>query len=96
MSNQHQKVDIFINGRSYGINCPKGEESALQHASSYMNTFIQEIRRTSPQLPQEELLLLCALTLFEKTQNLQNELKIATDANHLLDEMLKNIKKSIY
>lgn len=96
MSNQSQKVDIFINGRSYGINCPAGEEPALQRASSYINNFIQEIRRSAPQLPQEELLVLCALTLFEKAENLQNELDGFADTNGLLDEILTDIKKSIH
>ena len=63
-----KKVDILINGRSYTINCPESEEPALQRAASYINQFMQEVRRQAPQLPQEQLLVLCALTLFEKSE----------------------------
>ena len=43
----------------------------MQRAANYINQFMQDVRRQAPQLPQEELLVLCALTLFEKSENLQ-------------------------
>lgn len=87
------KVDILINGRSYGIHCPQGEEQALQKASDYINHFIQEVRRYNNHLPQEELLLLCALTLYEKAENSENQTESENQANAMIEQMLQDIKK---
>lgn len=86
-------IDIIINGRSYAINCPLGEEEALQRASTYINNFIKEIRRYDAQLPQEELLLLCALTLFEKAETSENVSDTQNQAHIMIEQMLQDIKK---
>lgn len=87
------KVDILINGRTYAINCPKGEENALQKASNYINGFVQEVRRFNNQLPQEELLLLCALTLYEKAENAESQTENAKKAQSMIEQMLQDIRK---
>lgn len=87
------KVDILINGRTYAINCPQGEEKSLQKASQYINSFIQEVRRFNNQLPQEELLLLCALTLFEKAETAENQLENTNQAKEMVEKMLDDVKK---
>lgn len=86
-----KKVDILINGRSYTINCPESEEPALQRAASYINQFMQDVRRQAPQLPQEELLVLCALTLFEKSESLQHYQQIESDAQEMVHNMLEEV-----
>ncbi len=87
-----KKVDIFINGRTYTVNCPSDEQPALERASSFINSFIQDIRRQAPQLPQEELLVLCALTLYEKAEQLQALQQDNDEAKALVDGMLTQIK----
>ncbi|WP_315041189.1 cell division protein ZapA [Faucicola mancuniensis] len=89
------KVDILINGRNYAINCPDGEEPALERASNYINHFIQEVRRYSPQLPHEELLVLCALTLFEQTESLKNHQETENQANEMIEKMVQDIKNLV-
>lgn len=86
-----KKVDILINGRSYTINCPASEEPALQRAASYINQFMQDVRRQAPQLPQEELLVLCALTLFEKSESLQRYQQSESDAQAMVQNMLEEV-----
>ena len=88
-----KKVDILINGRSYTINCPESEEPALQRAASYVNQFIKDVRQQAPQLPQEELLVLCALTLFEKSENLQHYQDTHTQAQELVGNMLEDVAR---
>lgn len=88
-----KKVDILINGRSYSINCPESEEPALQRAANYVNQFIKDVRRQAPQLPQEELLVLCALTLFEKSENLQRYQDNESQAKQLVDKMLEDVSR---
>lgn len=88
-----KKVDILINGRSYTINCPESEEPALQRAASYINQFMQDVRRQAPQLPQEELLVLCALTLFEKSESLQQYQQTESDAQAMVHTMLEDVSR---
>lgn len=90
-----KKVDIFINGRTYTINCPADEEPALERATRYINNFIQDIRRQAPQLPQEELLVLCALTLYEKAEKLQTLEDQNDQASDLVHRMLNQVQKFI-
>lgn len=89
--NSVKKVDIFINARTYTINCPANEQPALERASSYINQFIQDIRRQAPQLPQEELLVLCALTLYEKSEQLDALRAQNAEAETLVNEMLAQL-----
>ena len=52
---------------------------------------MQEVRRQAPQLPQEELLVLCALTLFEKSENLQRYQENESQAQDLVGKMLEPV-----
>ncbi|MFW2178371.1 MULTISPECIES: cell division protein ZapA [unclassified Moraxella] len=90
-SNTMSKVDIFINGRSYTINCPSNEEPALQRASNYIQNFVQDMRRHAPQLPQEELLVLCALTLYEKSEQLEALQAQTQEASDKVNTMLQRV-----
>lgn len=92
-ANTVKKVDIFINGRTYTINCPESEQPALERASSFINNFIQDIRRQAPQLPQEELLVLCALTLYEKAEQLQALQQHNEQAEDLVNDLLNQIQR---
>jgi len=65
----------------------------LQRAASYINQFMQEVRRQAPQLPQEELLVLCALTLFEKSENLQRYQENESQAQDLVGKMLEDVAR---
>lgn len=91
---QIKKVDIFINGRSYTINCPVEEEPALARAGGYINQFIRDVRRQAPQLPQEELLVLCALTLYEKAEKLEQLEQQHGEASTLIDDMLAQVNQA--
>lgn len=89
-ANTIKKVDIFINGRTYTINCPVEEQPALERAASYINNFIQDVRKQAPQLPQEELLVLCALTLYEKSEQLALHQSRDEEARTLVAQILAN------
>ena len=65
----------------------------MQRAASYINQFMQEVRRQAPQLPQEELLVLCALTLFEKSENLQRYQENESQAQDLVGKMLEDVAR---
>lgn len=63
---QMKKVDIFIAGVTYQIYCPINEEEELRSAVYYLNNFVLDIKKSAPNLPQENLLVLCCLNLYEK------------------------------
>lgn len=62
---QMKKVDIVIAGVTYQIYCPIHEEEELRSAVYYINNFALDIKQDSPNLNQENLLLLCCLNLYE-------------------------------
>lgn len=88
MSQPIKKVDILINGRTYTINCPVNEEPALFRASDYINTFIQDIRKQASQIPHEELLVLCALNLYEKSEILAQRQEQDKAVQDIVDQLL--------
>ncbi|WLP94063.1 cell division protein ZapA [Psychrobacter sp. M13] len=61
-----KKVDIAIAGVNYSVFCPVNEESELREAVYYINDFTVNIKRESPNLKQENLLVLACLNLYEK------------------------------
>ena len=87
-----KQVDIFINGRNYIINCPENEEDALKRAANDINQFIQNIRKQAPHLPQEELLVLCALTLYERSEQLSQYEADEIQAQAMVGQMLSELK----
>lgn len=66
-----KKVDIVIAGVTYQIYCPVNEEEELRSAVYYINNFVLDIKQDAPNLPQENLLVLCCLNLFEKINSQQ-------------------------
>lgn len=87
---EFKKIDVFVNGRSYTINCPASEEAELQRAANYVNQFVQDIRKQAPQLTQEELLVLCSLNLYEKAEALQQHLDTEITAKNMVQGMIED------
>ena len=63
---QLKKVDIVIAGVTYQIYCPIHEEEELRSAVYYINNFALDIKKQAPSLPQENLLVLSCLNLYEQ------------------------------
>lgn len=61
-----KKVDIVIAGVTYQIYCPVDEEAELRSAVYYINNFMLDIKKSAPNLNQENLLVLCCLNLYDK------------------------------
>lgn len=89
-------IDISILDKNYTINCPVGEEQELFAASDFINNFIEDLRAQAPQLPHENLLVLCCLNLYEKLQQSKNH-AIANEqsieqANQLIEQMIQDMQ----
>ena len=63
---QIKKVDISIAGVTYSVYCPINEEEELRSTVYDINNFALELKKGSPNLSQENLLVLCCLNLHEK------------------------------
>lgn len=63
---QIKKVDIAIAGVNYPIHCPVHEQEELQSAVSYINNYALELKKDAPGLSQENILVLCCLSLYEE------------------------------
>lgn len=88
-SNAIKTIDILINGHSYAINCPADAEAGLQQSAKAINQFIQGVRKQSPDMSQDKLLVFYALTMQEKAQQLEQKLAQENQANALIDTMIR-------
>ena len=66
-----KKTDIVIAGITYQIYCPIDGEEELRSAVYSINNFVLDIKKQSPKLSQENLLLLCCLNLSEQLHSQQ-------------------------
>lgn len=82
-------VDIMIAGITYNIYCPINEENELQSAVEHINKFAMNLRKEAPNLSQENLLLLCCLNLYEKSNHNKTPDDSATPKQ--TDALLKKI-----
>ncbi|SUD90107.1 cell division protein ZapA [Psychrobacter phenylpyruvicus] len=93
---QYSAVDISILDKHYTINCPVGEEHELFAASDFINNFIEDLRAHAPQLPHENLLVLCCLNLYEKLQQTKNGAaaneQSIEQANQLVEQMIQDMQ----
>ncbi len=93
---QYSAIDISILDKHYTINCPVGEEHELFAASDFINNFIEDLRAHAPQLPHENLLVLCCLNLYEKLQQSKNNAaaneQSIEQANQLIEQMIQDMQ----
>lgn len=93
---EYTAVDIKILNKTYTINCPVGEETELLDASTFINTFIDDLRSQAPDLGHENLLVLCCLNLYEQLQQSKNQTSKKAHsiehANQLIDQMIQDMQ----
>lgn len=63
---QMKKVDVAIAGVTYSVYCPINEEEELRSTVYHINEFALDLKKEAPNLPQENLLVLCCLNLYEQ------------------------------
>lgn len=82
-------VTIVINGRNRVVNCASDEVETLERAEKALNAMIQDIRRQTPQIDNEELYMLCALNLTSQAEQLKQALEREQAASHTVQHMLE-------
>lgn len=90
---QIKKVDITIAGATYPIFCPAHEEEELRSAVYHINEFAIALKKESPRLSQENLLVLCCLNLYEKIHNTQKQDNERLEQSKQTEALLSKIMK---
>jgi len=93
---QIKKVDIAIAGVTYPIFCPVHEQEELLSAVSYINNYALDLKRDSPSLSQESILVLCCLDLYEKIHANQRSDEDRLQKNKQSEALLNKIMKDAH
>ena len=75
------EVDIIINNREHKIACSDGEENRVRELAGLLNEEVSNIANTIGQIGDVKLMVLAAITILDKNQD-------------ILDEAVKNIDTS--
>ncbi|MBH88316.1 MAG: hypothetical protein CMJ12_04055 [Pelagibacterales bacterium] len=75
------EVDIIINNREHKIACSEGEENRVKELANLLNEEVSNIANTIGQIGDVKLMVLAAITILDKNQD-------------ILDEAVKNIDDS--
>ena len=84
------EVDITINGRSYRISCKDGEEERIKSLSSLINNQVQKLSEKIGQLGEARMILLAALVLLDKSDEVEKEAeKIVSITSEKVEKLAK-------
>ena len=75
------EVDIIINNREHKIACSEGEENRVKELANLLNEEVSNIANTFGQIGDVKLMVLAAITILDKNQD-------------IIDEAVKNIDDS--
>lgn len=75
----HKSMDIRLMDRNYKVNCPPGQEIALQQAADRLNTKLETIRSMTTLSNPEQIAVMAALNLCHEfaQQEKQQQQRIA-------------------
>ena len=82
------EVDITINTRSYRISCKDGEEERIKSLASLINNQVQKLSEKIGQLGEARMILLAALVLLDKSDEVEKEAeKIISIASEKIEKL---------
>jgi len=73
------EVLVDINGRTHSISCSEGEEERVEYLSSLIGKEVSEIAGRVGQVGDIRLILLAAITVLDKSQELIDEATVQID-----------------
>ena len=85
-------VNIQLLGKSYEVGCQPEDQAALKQAGIKINQMMLDIKRSTPNLSQEKLLVLCALTLCTQLGDNEKNSEEAYKSARLLEKMIVEAK----
>lgn len=81
-------VSITIVGEQFEINCPEGQEKLLKSAAERIHAEAMSIRKASPKLGMEKLLVLCCINLCTELMQLEGNSEENRQSKILLEKMI--------
>jgi cell division protein ZapA len=78
------EVNLFINGRSYGISCDDGQERRVQQLGQYIDGRLKEVARSGAASNETHLLVLTSLMIADEIVELREEVD---HLNRQLDQL---------
>ncbi|MGI2257891.1 cell division protein ZapA [Shewanella sp. GXUN23E] len=87
-------VEITLQGRTYSIACPQGQETALKAVANKLEKQLASLRARTNSLSREELAIMAALNigyeLFEEQKKNQDYIRQMDERITLLQSTLEN------
>ncbi len=87
-------IDITLQGRTYSIACPAGQEAALKAVATKLEKQLASLRSRTNSLSREELAIMAALNigyeLFEEQKKNQDYIRQMDERIGLLQSTLEN------
>ena len=88
------EVDIIINKREHKIACSDGEENRVRELAGLLNKEVSNIANTIGQIGDVKLMVLAAITILDKNQDMLDEaVKNIDDSSKKLEKIFNKIKK---
>jgi len=88
------EVDIIINNREHKIACSEGEENRVKELANLLNEEVSNIANTIGQIGDVKLMVLAAITILDKNQDILDEaVKNIDDSSKKLEKIFNIIDK---
>jgi len=88
------EVLVNINGRTHSITCAKGEEERVNHLSSLIGKEVSEIVERVGQVGDIKLMLLAAITILDRNQDLIDGATDEVEKSAIeIEKIIKQLKK---
>ncbi|UJF19045.1 cell division protein ZapA [Vibrio sp. SS-MA-C1-2] len=87
-----QAIQIEVMGRSLRVNCPAGQEQALQNAAAEFDSRIKTLSERTKMSNSEQLLIFAALNICHELQDLRAE---HAAINHNMNTRIELLQKTI-
>ena len=90
------EVDIIINNREHKIACSPGEENRVKELAALLNEEVSNIVNTIGQIGDVKLMVLAAITILDKNQDILDEaVKDIDYSSKKLEKIFNKIEKNM-
>ena len=89
------EVNITINNREHKIACSPGEEQRVQELASLLNNEVIKIANNLGQIGDVKLMVLAAITILDKNQDIIDDaIKNIDNNKKIIEKIFKKIEKN--
>ena len=89
------EVNITINNREHKIACSPGEEQRVKELASLLNNEVIKIANNLGQIGDVKLMVLAAITILDKNQDIIDDaIKNIDNNNKIIEKIFKKLEKN--